>query len=91
MMWRLLSPGGIQDYWRHPEFDELGNAARFSLDEKFRFEAYGKMTRIFLEQNPWIIILQPYEDYGFQKCVEFTPNPNGAFEIRPFNFRLRRA
>jgi len=23
----LLGPGGPQDYWRHPEFDELGNAA----------------------------------------------------------------
>ncbi len=24
MMWRLLGPGGPQDYWRHPKFDELG-------------------------------------------------------------------
>jgi peptide/nickel transport system substrate-binding protein len=91
MMWRLLSPGGPQDYWRHPEFDELGNAARFSLDEKFRGEAYKKMTRIFLEHNPWIVVIQPYEDYGVQKYVEFTPNPNQQFEIRRFNFRMRRA
>jgi peptide/nickel transport system substrate-binding protein len=90
MMWRLLSPGGQQDYWRHPEFDELGNAARFSLDEKFRGEAYKKMTRIFLEHNPWIVVIQPYEDYGLQKYVEFTPNPNQQFEIRRFNFRMRR-
>jgi ABC-type transport system substrate-binding protein len=26
MMWRLLGPGGITDYWRDPKFDELGNA-----------------------------------------------------------------
>jgi len=49
MMWRLLGPGGPQDYWRHPEFDELGSAARFSVDEKFRADAYRKMTKIFLE------------------------------------------
>ena len=91
MMWRLLSPGGIQDYWRHPEFDELGTAARFSLDEKFRGEAYRKMTRIFFEHNPWIIIIQPYEDYGLQKYVEFIPNPNQQFEVRRFNFRMKRA
>ncbi len=91
MMWRLLGPGGPQDYWRHPEFDELGNAARFSLDEKFRGDAYRKMTRIFLEHNPWIVVIQPYEDYGLQKHVEFTPNPNQQFEIRRFNFRMRRA
>ncbi|MGH7319874.1 MAG: ABC transporter substrate-binding protein, partial [Candidatus Rokuibacteriota bacterium] len=65
MMWRLLGPGGIQDYFRHPEWDELGSAARFSLDEKFRADAYKKMTRIMLEQAfGWVIILQPYEDYG---------------------------
>ncbi len=54
MMWRLLGPGGPQDYWRQPEFDELGNAARFSVDEKFRGEAYKKMTKIFLENFPWL-------------------------------------
>ena len=91
MMWRLLGPGGPQDYWRHPEFDELGNAARFSLDEKFRDGAYRRMTRIFLEHNPWIVVIQPDEDYGLQKYVEFTPNPNQQFEIRRFNFRMHRA
>jgi peptide/nickel transport system substrate-binding protein len=91
MMWRLMSPGGPHDYWRHPEFDELGNAARFSLDEKFRAQAYKRMTQLFLEYNPWIIVIQPYEDYGLQKHVEFTPNPNQQFEVRRFNLRLRRA
>jgi peptide/nickel transport system substrate-binding protein len=91
MMWRLLAPGGIQDYWRHAEWDELGNAARHSMDEKFRGEAYRKMTRIFLEHNPWIIVIQPNEDYGLQKYVEFTPNANQQFDIRRFNFRMRRA
>src|SRR6059036_262398 len=54
MMWRLLGPGGITDYWRHPRFDELGNAAPFSVDEKFRGEAYREMTKIFLEHFPWL-------------------------------------
>ena len=36
MMWRLLGPGGPQDYWREAKFDELGNAARFSLKLKRR-------------------------------------------------------
>ena len=91
MMWRLLSPGGPQDYWRHPRFDELGEAARFSVDEKFRAEAYREMTKIFLEHLPWVPVIQPYEDYGLQKYVEWTPNPNQQFEIRRFNFRFKRA
>ena len=91
MVWRLLGPGGTFDYWRHPEWDELGNAARFSIDENFRGRAYKRMTEIFLEQLPWIPILQPYEDYGVQKHVEWTPNPNQQFDVRRFNFRMRRA
>src|SRR4029453_10402254 len=91
MMWRLLGPGGPQDYWRHAEWDELGEAARFSVDEKFRGQAYKEMTKIFLEHFPWLPIIQPYEDYGLQKYVEFTPNPNQQIELRRFNFKLRRA
>ncbi len=91
MMWRLLGPGGPQDYWRHAEWDELGNSARFSVDEKFRGEAYRKMTKIFLEHLPWVPVIQPYEDYGLQKYVEWTPNPNQQFEIRRFAFKFHRA
>jgi peptide/nickel transport system substrate-binding protein len=91
MVWRLIGPGGPQDYWREAKFDELGNAARFSVDEKFRGQAYKEMTKIFLEHLPWIPVIQPYEDYGLQKYVEFTPNPNQQFELRRFNFKLRRA
>ena len=91
MMWRLLGPGGPQDYWRHPRFDELGEAARFSVDQKVRGQAYKEMTKIFLEHFPWIPIIQPYEDYGLQKYVDWTPNPNQALEIRRFAFKFRRA
>jgi peptide/nickel transport system substrate-binding protein len=91
MMWRLLGPGGPRDYWRDPKFDELGNAARFSVDSKFRGDAYREMTKLMLEHLPWIPIIQPYEDYGLQKYVEWTPNPNQQFDIRRFNFKFHRA
>src|SRR3989440_11811356 len=91
MMWRLLGPRGPPDYWRHPRRDELGNPARFSVDEKFRAQAYKEMTTIFLEHFPWLPVIQPYEDYGLQKYVEFQPNPNQQFEIRRFNFKFKRA
>src|SRR5215470_14157291 len=91
MMWRLLGPGGPQDYWRHPRFDQLGDAARFSIDEKFRAQTYKEMTQIFLEHLPWVPVIQPYEDYGIQKYMEWTPNPNQQFEVRRFTFKFRRA
>ena len=91
MMGRLLSPGQMHDYWRHPEFDRLAVEARFTADESLRGDAYRRMTAIFLEQNPWLVVIQPFEDYGMRRYVEFTPNPDQQLELRRFNFRLRRA
>ena len=91
MMGRLLSPGQMHDYWRHPEFDRLAVQARFTDDERLRGEAYRRMTAIVLEHNPWIVVLQPYEDYGLRRYVEYTPSPDQQLELRRFNFRLRRA
>jgi peptide/nickel transport system substrate-binding protein len=90
MMGRLLAPGQPHDYWRHAEFERLRLLARAG-DEAARGDAYRKMTAIFLEHNPWIIVLQPFEDYGLRRYVEFTPNPDQQLELRRFNFRLRRA
>ena len=90
MMGRLLSPDQPHDYWRHPEFDHLALAARFATDESVRADAYRRMTAIFLEHNPWIVVLQPYEDCGIRRYVEFTPSPGQKLELRRFNFRMRR-
>jgi len=91
MMVRLLSPGQPHDYWRHDEFDRLAIAARTSADERARAEVYRRMTAIFLQQNPWIVVLQPVEEYGLRRYVEFTPSPDQQFDLRTANFRMRRA
>jgi len=36
---------------------------------------------------PGLPIIQPSEDYGLQKYIDFTPNPSQQFEIRRFNFK----
>jgi ABC-type transport system substrate-binding protein len=90
MMGRLLGPDTPHDYWRHPEFDRLAIVARIAADKRVRDDAYRKMTAIFLEHNPWIVVLQPYEDYALRRYVEFTPNPDQQLELRRFNFRMRR-
>jgi peptide/nickel transport system substrate-binding protein len=91
MMGRLLSPGQPHDYWRHVEWDRLRLAARFSTDEALRGDAYRRMTAIFLDHNPWIVVIQPFEDYGLRRYIDFTPSPDQQLELRRFNFRLRRA
>ena len=62
-----------------------------ATDEMSHHSIYMEITKIFLENLPWVPVIQPYEDYGMQKYVEFTPNPNQQFEVRRFNFKFRRA
>ena len=91
MMWRHLAQGGPNAYWfRNPRFDELGNAARFSVDEKFRAEAYKEMARLELEYLPLIPVIQPMEIYGLQKYVNWKPYANQTMEFRRFNLTFNR-
>ena len=90
MMGRLLAAGSAHDYWRHPEFDRLAVAARTATDKTVRGDAYKKMTAIFLNDLPWIVVLQPYEHYGLRRHVEFRPNQDQQIELRRFNFEMRR-
>src|SRR5262249_27130108 len=90
MMWRLLGPGGPQDYWRESKFDELGAAARFSVDEKFRADAYAQMTKVFLENFPWFAIIPALRGLGLPKFRGFTANPKQQFRVPPFNLQVRR-
>jgi peptide/nickel transport system substrate-binding protein len=92
MMWRHLAQGGPNAYWfRNARFDELGNAARYSVDEKFRAEAYKEMARLELEFLPLIPVIQPMELYGVQKSVDWKPYPNQSMEFRRFNLKVNRA
>ncbi len=88
MLWRLLGPGGPQDYWRDPEFDKLGAEARVSLDANLRQKDYRRMDEIFRENFPWLPIIQPYTSWGVANYVNFklygTLNLNLRKEITSF-------
>ena len=90
MMYRLLGPGGSQDYWREPEWDDLGAKARTSLDQNFRLQAYHRMNEIMDVHFPWIPIIQPVELYGIANNVNFKPNPNQLFQLRKEVFSFNR-
>ena len=88
MMWRLLGPGGPQDYFRQEEWDRLGNEARVSLDPEQRRQNYYRMYEIFLENFPWIPVIRPYESYGVANYVEWYPFANQYFNLRADNLRI---
>src|SRR5262249_16901018 len=90
LMWRFLAPGGAHDIWRHPRFDELGRAARSSVDERLRRDAYREMTDLLLEHLPVIPVLQPPDLYGLRRSVDWSPYPIWRIDLRPYNLRIRR-
>ena len=87
-MWRLLGPGGLHDYWRDEEFDRLGTEAQTSLDPALRERNYRRMFELFLENMPWLPILQDEWAYGVANTVEWYPYPNQQLDLRAENLRL---
>jgi ABC-type transport system substrate-binding protein len=82
MMFRLLAPGGFQDYWRDDEWIRLGTEARTSQDGALRDRNYRRMQEIMLDQLPWIPIMQPEEGYGVRNGVTWQPSPTDRLELR---------
>jgi len=89
MMWRLLGPKGLFDYWRHPEFDSLGDEARFSIDPALRQRNYRRMNQLVLEYLPWIPLLRPNELYGVANGIDWRPYGNQFIELRGYNLKMR--
>ncbi len=88
MMWRLLGPGGPQDYWRDEEWDKLGAEGRTSLDANLRLKDYKRMNEIFRENFPWIPILQPVISYGAANYLNFRYYGNSYLNLRKENFNF---
>lgn len=76
VVWRLVGPGGAMEYWTDPEFQRIGNEARYSTDEQVRRDAYRRLTEIFNENNPWISILQPMLFFGTAEDIQWKPRGN---------------
>ncbi|MFN8635185.1 MAG: ABC transporter substrate-binding protein, partial [Chloroflexota bacterium] len=90
MMYRLLGPGGSQDYWHNAEWDKLGEEARYSLDQELRLRNYRRMNEIALEHLPWIPVVQPRRLYGISNAIDFRPYGNGYLNVRRENLRPRQ-
>ena len=90
MSWRLLGPGGVQDYWRDARWDELGAEANATLDQEKRKKNYDEMNQIFLKHFPWIPIIQPNQAYGLANYVEWRPYSSTYFNLRKENLKLVR-
>ena len=71
MFWRLMQPGGLIDYWRHPEWDRLMGEARILQDQQKRDEYHKKAANIFLDEVPVLIVLRPEKTFALKKGLQW--------------------
>ena len=86
MFWRLMQPGGLIDYWRHPEWDRLMGAARVLQDPKQRDAYYKRAAQIFLEEVPVLIVLQPEKTFALKKELQWKARSDEivvVYDIKP--------
>ncbi len=86
MWWRLMQPGGLIDYWRHPDWDRLMGEARFLQDAKKRDEYYKQAAKIFLEEVPVLIVLQPEKTFALKKDLNWKARSDEivvVYDIKP--------
>jgi peptide/nickel transport system substrate-binding protein len=86
MFWRLMQPGGLYDYWRHPEWDRLMGEARILQDPQKRDENYKKAANIFLDEVPVLIVLQPEKTFALKKDLQWKARSDEivvVYDIRP--------
>jgi peptide/nickel transport system substrate-binding protein len=86
MFWRLMQPGGLIDYWRNAEWDRLMAEARFLQDQKQRDEHYKKAAKIFLDEVPVLIVLQPEKTFALKKDLSWKARSDEivvVYDIKP--------
>jgi peptide/nickel transport system substrate-binding protein len=71
MFWRLMQPGGLIDYWRHADWDRLMGEARFLQDPTRRDALYKQAAKIFLDEVPVLIVLQPEKTFALKKDLNW--------------------
>ena len=85
---RWGEPTGTQrDFWtpENPRFNELGEAARKTLDKEFRYDAYQEMIDIWEEEAPGTELYIPVENYGVRTDVDWLPYSFYYMDLRPGN------
>jgi peptide/nickel transport system substrate-binding protein len=86
MFWRLMQPGGLIDYWRNAEWDRLMGEARFLQDPKQRDAHYKQAAKIFLDEVPVLIVIQPEKTFALKKNLNWKARSDEVvvvYDIKP--------
>lgn len=80
-----------KNYWTpaDSEFNRLGEAARATLDQRTRYDAYQKMLDIWEKEAPGTVLYVPIENYGVSKDVNWSPYPFYYTDFRAYNLSFQ--
>jgi peptide/nickel transport system substrate-binding protein len=88
---RWGEPTGTQRaFWtpENPRFNELGEAARKTLDKEFRYAAYQEMLDIWEDEAPGTELYIPVENYGVHTDVDWLPYSFYYMDLRASNLKF---
>jgi peptide/nickel transport system substrate-binding protein len=79
--------GTQREFWtpENPRFNELGEQARKTLDQQFRYEAYQELLDIWTEEAPGTELLIPEEHYGVRSDLDWLPYSFYSMDFRKGN------
>ena len=84
--WGPSSGTQADGYWNPPpEFNELGEQARTTLDTAARYDVYQQMLDLWEAQAPGTILYQPLESYGVRRDVRWQPYSFYFMDLRGDN------
>jgi peptide/nickel transport system substrate-binding protein len=81
---RVLPPGGLYDYWRHPTWDSLMDEVRSLHNQAARRIRYQQAAKLFWEEVPVIIVLQPDHIFGLRKDLRWREHGDGIVMVADF-------
>jgi len=87
-LFRSWGPNVVQaaGFWEAPAaFNELGQAARTTLDTEARYEAYQRMLDIWEQEAPGTVLYQPLETYGVRADIQWQPYSFYFMDLRADN------
>lgn len=85
-----LGTGTQREFWtpENPRFNELGEQARKTLDQQFRYNAYQELLDIWTEEAPGTELLIPEEHYGVRSDLDWLPYSFYYMDFRSKNLNF---
>ncbi len=82
MIWRLSQPDAFYDLGRwNPDWDKLMTETRAITDEAKRNAGYKAANKMFVEDMPWIVVIEPEQLWGIGNAYTWKARPDELIRV----------